>query len=68
MGILRNIQAYKNIYMRGKYGNIGRPGLIRQFVYIWEEVASLSTFKVALVLVYLYLLVLGHVTALVQNR
>jgi hypothetical protein len=45
-----------------------RLGLIKQLICIWKEIAFLSTFKVALVLVYLHSLVLGHVIALVQIR
>jgi hypothetical protein len=59
--------------MGGIWGNMGGLGLIRQLVCVWKKMAFLSTFKVALVLVYLHLLVLGHVTlchviALVQIR
>ena len=50
-----------------------RLSLIKQLICVREEIAFSSTFKVALVLVYLHLLVLGHVTlchvrALVQIR
>jgi hypothetical protein len=46
--------VYKDTYMacgtlNGR--NIDKLGLIRQPVYIWKEMAFLSTFKVALVLV-----------------
>ena len=69
-----DIQVYKGAYgcieehMGGIWQNVGGLGLIRQLVCVWKEMAFLSTFKVAPVLVYLHLLVLGHVIALVQNR
>jgi len=43
--------------------------LIRQPVCVWKGIAFLSTFKMALVLVYSHSLVaIGHVTELVQIR
>jgi hypothetical protein len=42
--------------------NMDGLGLIRQPICIWEEIAFLSTFKVALVLVHFHSQVIGHVT------